>query len=210
MLNREMGGNVMQATPTSGLNYAPPAQPRSRFRYVVWTVGILVVGGMLASVLLPSLCRSTETANRIKCASNLRQIGQAIALYAQEHGGQYPPSLAMLPSVEDISAETMTCPSSNDEKSPATDTAGIVADLTAAETNAPGHKPCLSYIYTGQSLTEKTATPATIVAYEPLDNHGNDGANVLFGDGHVEFTPKEAWSKLARDAGIAIKWRQRN
>jgi prepilin-type processing-associated H-X9-DG protein len=198
---------MTQATTRSStpLTYAPPAPPRSRFRYVVRAVGILVVGGMLISVFLPSLCRSRETANRIKCASNLRQIGQAITLYAQEHDGHYPPSLAVLPSVEDLSAEVMTCPSSNDEKSTATDAAGIVADLTAAETNAPDHKPCLSYAYTGQALTEKTATQTTIVAYEPLVNHGDDGANVLFGDGHVEFMLKQSWLKLASDAGIAIK-----
>jgi prepilin-type processing-associated H-X9-DG protein len=179
-----------------------PSQPRSRFRYLVWAVGILVVGGMLVSVMLPSLCRSRESANRIKCASNLRQIGQAIALYAQEHAGQYPPSFAVLLSTQDITPELVTCPSSNDEKSDATDTAGIVADLTAAETNAPGHKHCLSYIYIGQSLTEKTATPTTIVAYEPMENHDKDGVNVLFGDGHVEFTPRESWSTLATAAGI--------
>src|SRR5438105_3343328 len=112
-----MGGRMPQATLTtdSPLDYSSrPAPAGSRFRYLVWAVGVLVVGGMLIAVMLPSLCRSGETANRIKCASNLRQIGQAINLYAQTHGGQYPPSLAVLPSVEDIDADAMICPSSND------------------------------------------------------------------------------------------------
>src|SRR5436190_24141186 len=30
------------------------------------------------------------TSNRVKCASNLRQIGQAILLYANENEGAYP------------------------------------------------------------------------------------------------------------------------
>jgi len=34
--------------------------------------------------------RSRETANRVKCASNLRQIGQAMLLYANDNGGHYP------------------------------------------------------------------------------------------------------------------------
>ena len=54
---------------------------------LVVLIGILV---LLGSFLLPSLCRSRETANRVKCASNLRQIGQAMLLYANDNGGHYP------------------------------------------------------------------------------------------------------------------------
>jgi prepilin-type processing-associated H-X9-DG protein len=181
----------------------PPAR-KSRVRYLVWAVGILVVGGMLISVMLPSLCRSSETANRVKCGSNLRQIGQAISLYAQSNGGQYPPSLAVLLSAEDITAEVMICASSNDEKAAGADMKGVEAELAAAEANSPGHKHCLSYVYVGKGLTEKTASERTIVAYEPLENHDGQGVNVLFGDGHVEFFSKAEWVKMAADAGIAV------
>jgi type II secretory pathway pseudopilin PulG len=53
---------------------------------------LVVIGiiALLISILLPSLNRAREQANRIKCASNLRQIGQSIQIYANENKGAFP------------------------------------------------------------------------------------------------------------------------
>lgn len=57
-------------------------------------VELLVVIGIIAlliSILLPTLNRVRESGNRVKCASNLRQIGLALRQYANENrANTYP------------------------------------------------------------------------------------------------------------------------
>ena len=246
-------------------------------------VELLVVIGIIAlliSILLPSLNRARETANRIKCASNLRQIGQAILLYSNDNKGNYPrtywsmalastggngcvtwatgsngnvssasidpfvsssngtlspndvtAAMFLLLRIEEITSEVFTCPSSNATKwdyggstntaqnwvnwsggtsgiltyisysyenpYPSSNAVGggwklnssITAEYAVASDINPGDSSVFNVGGSNDYVCNvTTASSAKQMKQGNSNNHGEDGQNVLYGDGHVEFT----------------------
>jgi prepilin-type N-terminal cleavage/methylation domain-containing protein/prepilin-type processing-associated H-X9-DG protein len=62
---------------------------RSAFTLVELLVVIGIIG-VLVGILLPSLARARESAKRIQCISNMRQLGIAFVMYVQDNKGWFP------------------------------------------------------------------------------------------------------------------------
>src|SRR6516162_8950636 len=79
----QASGNVIK----SG-NYLRPIVLRG-FTLIELLVVIAIIG-ILASLLLPTLSRSKSKAVGIRCCSNLRQMGVAFLMYADDNGQRLP------------------------------------------------------------------------------------------------------------------------
>jgi prepilin-type processing-associated H-X9-DG protein len=127
------------------------------------------------SVLLPSLNRAREQANRVKSASNLRQIGMAGMIYANENKGKFPDDAGTVLLGGDITAEVFV--------SPRTGTAvprGLEGDALKNWANEQS-----DYVWLGKGKTTN-ATSEEVLAYEKPERV-TDGINVLYADGHVDW-----------------------
>lgn len=129
-----------------------------------------VAGGAVgAGIMMPALARSREQARGVVSMSNLKQLGLALIMYADEHQGNLP---------ENIEQAKDYYRNSKILQSP----------LKPKDFDGP------SYIYiTGHSL--KKGSPAQeIVVYENPE-YCRDMVNALFLDGHVEKMQRDRFLK---------------
>jgi prepilin-type processing-associated H-X9-DG protein len=160
-------------------------------------VSVICLCGGSAFLLNHMPPRVREHVHRCSCKSNLRQIGLAIHMYADEHDEIFPPDFkSLVPSYVD-NPKIFRCPDSQ--------TTVTYQDFKPGGTIRP---TSTSYAYVPGL---RSAMPGiVIVAYDKTTaDHGGVGRNVVFADAHVEFwradSPVDFWEYLAEQM-LAIAW----
>jgi prepilin-type N-terminal cleavage/methylation domain-containing protein/prepilin-type processing-associated H-X9-DG protein len=158
---------------------------------------VIAIIGCLVSLMLPTLATVRQKADTLKCVSNLRQIGESLLLYVNDHGQRMPviepwPTQPVYASSD--GAQTML--QALGPYGVTTTALQCPADLKGANYYA---KEGSSYQWfpmaNGQSTqairtvwmnnqTQTMTMSKLFLAFDYSAVH-NKGSNVLFGDGHV-------------------------
>jgi hypothetical protein len=137
-------------------------------------LSLLIIGAIW--LVLPSRSGGGPSP-RVACMSNLRQIGMAMAAYAQDHSGYYPHSPAdVVDYPGPTSFPTFVCPEGHATSAPG-------ETLTDKKRNLldPSARHC-SYVFDLPGARVQDMTAKHVVAHELPDGHKRGGINVLFGD----------------------------
>jgi len=149
---------------------------RHAFTLVELLVVISIIG-ILAAMLLPTLAHSKEKANQIRCINNLKQLGYAINMFADDHEQRLPgPVWQGVYDVYNDETERLPFYLTTYLGLPAPATQGRVATICICPAAALKNKPPAP----GEAL-ESLVRPISYLASAEVTNNINDSVTRPFG-----------------------------
>jgi len=174
-----------------GLRSAPEQGGRgvglARVGIVLGVINLLLTLVMLIAGPI-ALANARRQAMRVQCASNLRQIGQAVMIYAVSNKNFLPPTIDhVAATMPGGGKQVFVCPAcgTNPAKPPV-----LVGTIVSSHYH---------YIPAAARLHQIKPASRSVIAYEAPSNHNNQSMNVLFADGHVEMITGPSMSTIAAE-----------
>jgi prepilin-type processing-associated H-X9-DG protein len=158
-------------------------------------MGLFTLAAIIAYLVIRPLTTHEPLPRRVRCGLNLKQLGLAIAMYADLYDGRCPVdstnptligSIQLLSNISST-AKFLYCPS---DSRPG---ARVEPDFRKLTTNN------ISYSYVPNQIWSTNQKSGVIIALDRIyateagslwqtnSNHKGQGGNILFNDGHVEF-----------------------
>jgi hypothetical protein len=162
------------------MNEEPVTRPRRRKQFSVLRVflGVLIGLTILAYLILPP-GPPRSRGRRVVCLTNLRSLGAAVGLYAEEHEGVYPSAERWCDLLVDKYAleKAFKCPEGGKER----------CDY-AMNPRADAHSaPDVVLLFESTGGWNQSGGPELLTT----KHHEDKGCNVLFVDYHAEFVRSE-------------------
>jgi prepilin-type N-terminal cleavage/methylation domain-containing protein len=188
----------VQRSVASSRHAIPPTLTTSRLAFtLIELLVVIAIIAILAAMLLPALSSAKEKGRRTRCVSNLRQVGLACNMYANDNRDFLPNNTATSPwDLENTAADSLIrlgftrgilyCPSWSRANQETAWNNGIVANAGVVGYVVTFHTPAANSLLDATNLNVKITPPTLVVA-------------------GVTLRPAVTERELATDATISLK-----
>ena len=145
---------------------------------------VIAIIGILAGMLLPAIAAARERGRRAKCMSNLHGVGLAAKMYSMDNNEVLPSTFGSMAKYND-NPKVYLCPSDPSRKVAAVSMAGLTnTSCSYLMFGSVNESTSNSFVY----ACDKNGSSDTLTSGGSYGgNHGNDGGNVLYPDGSVQW-----------------------
>ncbi|MEX2380751.1 MAG: DUF1559 domain-containing protein [Opitutales bacterium] len=164
---------------------------------------VIAIIGILASILIPVVGRVRAMAHQAVCSSNLRQIGLAMEMYANDHGGWLPETahygdsesswlFTLRPYIDEVD-EIRLCPADpkyNEKRHHRFATSYILNEFVFVDQSDPFGRGAQSF-----RNVDRIPEPSLTITVFPVADH----VPVSYANDHTHSRSWNSWSDVIQD-----------